>query len=183
MLPIVKVPKSLDTALAAPPAVEIPAPDPLADLDPAPVPELLRRSTRQKGPSDKMRHIIAGEGVAHLMHLMNKDDDKYHVSGMAKTHIAMACIVTAEVELEGEKVMMGTAEDIPQTFQDAMKRPDANRWYTAMQDEINCLKCYDTFKLVPPVPAGKKIVGGGWVNTIKHNSDGSIAKYCSRYIM
>ncbi|XP_018632957.1 uncharacterized mitochondrial protein AtMg00820-like [Nicotiana tomentosiformis] len=62
--------------------------------------------------------------------------------------------------------------------QEALADP---RWTKAMNEEVEALKKYSTWKLVP-LPEGKKPVGCKWVYTIKLKADGSIDRYKARLV-
>ena len=55
---------------------------------------------------------------------------------------------------------------MPSSYSQAIHSCDADEWHKATNDEIKALEDNDTFELVPP-SEGRKIVGGGWVYTIK----------------
>ena len=67
---------------------------------------------------------------------------------------------------------------IPRNVQDAMSQVE---WKTAMDEEMLALRKNSTWDM-GPLPEGKKLVGSRWVYTIKHNSDGSIARYKARLV-
>ena len=55
------------------------------------------------------------------------------------------------------------------------------QWCTAMQDEFDALQKQGTWSLVIP-PPNKNVVGCKWVYKLKHNSDGTIAKYKAKLV-
>ena len=55
------------------------------------------------------------------------------------------------------------------------------QWCTAMQDEFDALQKQGTWSLVTPLP-NKNVVGCKWLYKLKHNSDGTIARYKARLI-
>ena len=61
--------------------------------------------------------------------------------------------------------------DEPKTMNQAKKRPDAQRWMKAAQDEMDSLLEHDTWSLTKP-PLGRKIIGSKWVFKIKHDENG-----------
>jgi hypothetical protein len=69
----------------------------------------------------------------------------------------------------------------PQTFAEAMKRPDAEQWYKAAYDEIQSLLDNGTWKLAK-LPPGRKAIGSRWVFLIKRKADGSIERYKGRVV-
>uniref|UniRef100_A0A2N9GHZ2 Integrase catalytic domain-containing protein n=1 Tax=Fagus sylvatica TaxID=28930 RepID=A0A2N9GHZ2_FAGSY len=54
-------------------------------------------------------------------------------------------------------------------------------WCTAMDEEFQALQKQGTWSLVP-MPANKNVVGCKWVYKLKHNSDGTIARYKARLV-
>jgi hypothetical protein len=69
----------------------------------------------------------------------------------------------------------------PRTFAEAMKRPDADLWQKAAQDEMDAHLENGTWELVK-LPPGRKAIGSKWVFKVKHNSDGSIERYKARVV-
>uniref|UniRef100_A0A2N9EHT6 Reverse transcriptase Ty1/copia-type domain-containing protein n=1 Tax=Fagus sylvatica TaxID=28930 RepID=A0A2N9EHT6_FAGSY len=55
------------------------------------------------------------------------------------------------------------------------------QWCTAMQDEFDALQKQGTWSLVIP-PPNKNVVGCKWVYKLKHNSDGTIARYKAKLV-
>jgi hypothetical protein len=55
------------------------------------------------------------------------------------------------------------------------------QWCTAMDEEFQALQKQGTWSLVP-MPANKNVVGCKWVYKLKHNSDGTIARYKARLV-
>lgn len=54
-------------------------------------------------------------------------------------------------------------------------------WFAAMKDEFDALTRNNTWSLVPRT-SDQKIVGNKWVYRVKHNTDGSLAKYKARLV-
>lgn len=71
--------------------------------------------------------------------------------------------------------------DEPHSFKEAMSRPDAHRWKTAMGDEIKAMESNGVWELTS-LPKGHKAIGSKWVMKIKQNSDGSIERYKARLV-
>ena len=69
----------------------------------------------------------------------------------------------------------------PKTMTEARKRPDANKWLQAAQEEMNSLIEHDTWSLTK-LPPGRKIVGSKWVFKIKHDEHGEAARYRCRLV-
>uniref|UniRef100_A0A2N9GEN7 Reverse transcriptase Ty1/copia-type domain-containing protein n=1 Tax=Fagus sylvatica TaxID=28930 RepID=A0A2N9GEN7_FAGSY len=66
----------------------------------------------------------------------------------------------------------------PSSYKAAAQHP---QWCTAMQDEFDALQKQGTWSLVAP-PPNKNVVGCKWVYKLKHNSDGTIARYKARLV-
>uniref|UniRef100_A0A2N9IWR1 Reverse transcriptase Ty1/copia-type domain-containing protein n=1 Tax=Fagus sylvatica TaxID=28930 RepID=A0A2N9IWR1_FAGSY len=66
----------------------------------------------------------------------------------------------------------------PSSYKAAAQHP---QWCTAMQDEFDALQKQGTWSLVTP-PPNKNVVGCKWVYKLKHNSDGTIARYKARLV-
>ena len=66
--------------------------------------------------------------------------------------------------------------DEPKTMNQAKKRPDAERWMKAAQDEMDSLLEHDTWSLTKPT-LGRKIIASKWVFKIKHDENGDAERY------
>ena len=53
--------------------------------------------------------------------------------------------------------------NVPQSYQDAISSPEANKWRDAMSEELNALWDNETYELTP-LPQGRTSVGGGGVS-------------------
>ena len=69
----------------------------------------------------------------------------------------------------------------PKTMTEARKRPDANKWLQAAQEEMNSLIEHDTWSLTK-LPPGRKIGRSKWVLKIKHDEHGEAARYKCRLV-
>ncbi|XP_059669545.1 uncharacterized protein LOC132314739 [Cornus florida] len=67
---------------------------------------------------------------------------------------------------------------IPSNVADALAQP---QWRDAMTEELQALEKNQTWDMVP-LPIGRKAVGCRWVFTVKHNPDGSVARYKARLV-
>jgi histone deacetylase 1/2 len=67
----------------------------------------------------------------------------------------------------------------PTTVAEALADP---RWAEAMNSEFEALKRNKTWRLVPPPPKGKNVIGCKWVFKVKHKSDGSVDRYKARLV-
>uniref|UniRef100_A0A2N9JA74 Reverse transcriptase Ty1/copia-type domain-containing protein n=1 Tax=Fagus sylvatica TaxID=28930 RepID=A0A2N9JA74_FAGSY len=66
----------------------------------------------------------------------------------------------------------------PPSYKIAAQHP---QWCTAMQEEFAALQQQGTWSLVLP-PPHKNVVGCKWVYKLKHNSNGTIARYKARLV-
>jgi hypothetical protein len=74
---------------------------------------------------------------------------------------------------EYEMVMSAIAysEEVPESYEEIEIRPDREKWYQAIQEEISALKENETWELVR-LPPGKKSIKSKWVFTVKYNKEG-----------
>lgn len=73
------------------------------------------------------------------------------------------------------------AENDPNSFEEAMSRPDKDLWLKAMDEEIDSLHNNHVWNLVPR-PKGTNIVTNGWVLRIKRKPNGEIERYRARLV-
>ena len=71
--------------------------------------------------------------------------------------------------------------DEPTTYAEAMSRPDADLWNTAIKAEYQSLQTTGTYRLTH-LPAGRQAIGCKWVFKIKRHADGSIDRYKARLV-
>ena len=73
---------------------------------------------------------------------------------------------------------------VPQTYNEAVSSQLRERWIASMEKEISSLMKHDTWELVSidDVPRNRKIVKSRFVYTIKHNRDGTIERFKSRFV-
>ena len=69
----------------------------------------------------------------------------------------------------------------PNTYNQAMKSPDAELWQKAAEEEINSLNANGTWDIVP-LPKDRQAIGSRWVFRVKRNSDGSVERYKARVV-
>ncbi len=69
----------------------------------------------------------------------------------------------------------------PQSWQEAMERPDAEKWRLAAEAEFQSLQRNDTWDLVK-LPAGCKAVTSKWVFRLKRDAEGKITRYKARLV-
>jgi hypothetical protein len=75
----------------------------------------------------------------------------------------------------------GRNHGLPKNIQAALKSPEADDWKNAATYEMNQFDNLDVWDAINPHP-GIKVLGARWVFAIKHKPDGSILKYCARYV-
>src|SRR5271154_1252957 len=71
--------------------------------------------------------------------------------------------------------------DEPSSYQDAMSRHDAKKWYNSMLSELQSLHDNKTWILVD-LPYGRKVIGTKWVYKIKVDGMNIIDRYKSRLV-
>lgn len=83
----------------------------------------------------------------------------------------------------GWKINLTTikADEDPQSFDEAMSRPDKSKWLIAINEELKSLSKCNVWSLVDR-PTNKNIVSNRWVLRIKRNPDGTISRYRARLV-
>ena len=69
----------------------------------------------------------------------------------------------------------------PHTYRQSQKRPDADKWTEAAEDELRAHGENGTWEVVK-LPPGKKAIGSRWFMKIKRLADGSIDRYRARLV-
>jgi hypothetical protein len=69
----------------------------------------------------------------------------------------------------------------PLSTQEALNRPDASQWRSAMGEELASLHANNTWELVD-LPPGRRAIKCKWVFKTKCNADGSIERYKARLV-
>ena len=69
--------------------------------------------------------------------------------------------------------------NVPQSYQDAISSPEADKWRDGMSEELHALWGNETYELTP-LPEGKTSVGGKWVYEVKLGPNGE-DKYKARF--
>ena len=70
----------------------------------------------------------------------------------------------------------------PVTFEEAMSRPDADKWKEALEKEMQSLKDLNSFEWVDP-PEGVKPIPSKVIYKIKYDQDGKISKHKCRIVV
>ncbi|KAL0283562.1 UNVERIFIED_CONTAM: putative mitochondrial protein [Sesamum radiatum] len=85
-------------------------------------------------------------------------------------------------EIEGEPFMCASMDiDEPATYEEAVTSPNANKWITAMKEEMSSMAKNNVWELVD-LPTGHKTIGNKWVLKVKRKADGSIDKFKARLV-
>ena len=73
----------------------------------------------------------------------------------------------------------------PNSYSQAMKSKEKERWIESMNKEHTDLLKHDTWEAIPrnKVPANRKITKSKWVYKVKLNRDGSIERFKSRFVV
>lgn len=69
----------------------------------------------------------------------------------------------------------------PKTYNQATKCPDADKWKSAMEDEIRSICKNKTWDLVD-LPKNKKAIGCKWVYKLKLDENGRVSRYKARLV-
>lgn len=64
----------------------------------------------------------------------------------------------------------------PDSYEEAIARPDQDVWKTAMQRKKDSLEHRGAFERITPIPKGRKPIGVRWTYTHKYHPDGSIRR-------
>jgi hypothetical protein len=90
-------------------------------------------------------------------------------------------LVHAAIDDEESDVAMVAMVDDPESYEEAMSRPDAAMWKQACDEEIASLKRYEVYKVVDK-PERRKVITGKWVFRAKTDDKGAIVRYKARYV-
>ncbi|KAL0298185.1 UNVERIFIED_CONTAM: Retrovirus-related Pol polyprotein from transposon TNT 1-94 [Sesamum angustifolium] len=71
--------------------------------------------------------------------------------------------------------------DEPATYEEAVTSPNANKWITAMKEEMSSMAKNNVWELVD-LPTGRKTIGNKWVLKVKRKVNGSIDKFKARLV-
>jgi hypothetical protein len=85
-------------------------------------------------------------------------------------------------ESDEDEILMVREEDEPETYAQAMRSPESDKWKIATEEELNALNRNNTWDIVDK-PANRKIMDNRWVFRIKRNADGSIERYKARLVV
>ncbi len=96
---------------------------------------------------------------------------------------AAMAFARAEVAEEdfGMAAVMGEAECIEPTFEEAKRRPDWPKWKEAIEAELRSLEANGTWEIIER-PASGNVVDSKWVLRVKKNAAGEVDKYKARLV-
>ncbi|CDO76034.1 hypothetical protein BN946_scf184818.g2 [Trametes cinnabarina] len=181
---------STTTARSEPAAASVPQDDRSASPPPPPAPAPpLRRSTRVRRPA------------------LRDDDPRFKVSSYnrrrpaAPSQEAAPAVEGRNLEVDDDDddadeaevaEVLGPAgdehanraealEDDPQTYEEAMSRPDADMWKAACAEELLAFAKAEPYDEVER-PQNRKVVGCKWVFRLKRGADGSVERYKARLV-
>lgn len=144
-------------------------------------------SKRVRKPSAYVKRLRSGEG-----HISARPSDPVLPRGLhpgnpefkpVEEELASAIDEWEGVEVEeiAMAAVMGDAEGLEPTFEEARRRPDWPKWDEAARAELESLKKNNTFSLIER-PPGVNVVSSKWVLRIKKNAAGEIDKYKARLV-
>ena len=87
-------------------------------------------------------------------------------------------IKMALLSAAAEQRALAAGPGVPNSYQEAIRAPDARRWREAIQEEVQALLEHNTWEVVDAPPAGTNIAGTRWVFARK--SDG---RYKARLVV
>jgi len=88
-------------------------------------------------------------------------------------------------EQKAPRALLAYTDDAPQTYRQAMQRPDSAEWQKASDEEMKNMVDNDVFELVSRSEAirlGKNVLKSRWVYTVKMNKHGEIERYKGRFV-
>ena len=129
----------------------------------------LRRSSRPHVPPKVLTYTDLGvqdEAVTDttLLWVM-------HAQGASAVSLLTAALVASD-----------TDDLIPKSHEQALRSPAADKWLSAMHDELASLQQHGTWEL-QSAPAGTRPLPAKWVFAIKRGADGSIERYKARLVV
>lgn len=151
----------------------------------------------QKGREEtKVQVITSDPGIVYLPHTSNKsetskDGDVTEAERNCGEDTSFGHETSQNESREGEseipliqRLQTMADEDLlkePITVQQALSRPDADKWKRAMDDEMESLRHNQTWDL-EPIPANKSRIGCKWIFKLKKFVDGRPARYKARLV-
>lgn len=152
------------------------------------------RSYREPTPviesdSDDSDHPTPGpSGSRHSRVEDVEDDDDDGQESFLAAHMQElleptpeSCYVAVGTQAYDEVFKASAHGSEPRSFAEAMRRPDADKWFDAANLEIQQLLDNGTWEVVQ-LPPGRKAIGCRWVFKVKRNADGTIERYKGRLV-
>ena len=135
--------------------------------------------------------FIDGEQDASFAVELDDGHEDMHESAMtAALQTGLDYMQSEEVELTftqaldfviAEQANLSDSTTDPRTLKEALKRPDADKWYHAAAEEVQSLIENGTFRVRERLSTDKPI-GARWVLRVKRKADGSIERYKGRVV-
>lgn len=82
---------------------------------------------------------------------------------------------------ENSKTPKRTFQNDPETLEEALTSPDAEKWKLSMDEELENLKRNETWDVVSR-PKGRKVVKCKWVFKKKYDKDGQVERFKARLV-
>ena len=109
------------------------------------------------------------------------DDSQHSIEAVNFVSDSSCNYLTLPEALECAFSAIPNRSQYPNTYSEAMSRPDAHLWHEAACKEIDSLLENGTWELAR-LPAGRRAIGCRWVFVIKHKSDGAVERYKARLV-
>jgi Reverse transcriptase (RNA-dependent DNA polymerase)/Integrase core domain/GAG-pre-integrase domain/Zinc knuckle len=142
-------------------------------------------TARIRKPSQKIREIIEGRAMGGQQARTKRGKERGNVAEEKDQTDDEEMGEEKDVQLTEEIAMIITMSEIegiePRTMKEAKRRSDWEKWWEAMEDEIQRLEKNKTWELVEK-PKGANVIGSKWVYRIKKKEDGKIDKYRARLV-
>ena len=91
--------------------------------------------------------------------------------------------VVEELNDMNEQELSRMVDDVPHTYDQAMKSKEADKWQAACDIEHDSMISNDVYDWVPgPPDKSFKVLPSKWIFTLKRKSDGEIIKYKARIV-
>jgi len=168
---------ALDTTNDNSPPGFITIPTTTADI-PHPPPAPLRRSSRDRQPSVRLKDYQTSSAQCELNTTSLPQASSSENNGICV--YPMSNFVSCERFSESHKHFLAAISifDPPNTYNQAIKEKE---WRNAVSFEVDALEDQGTWDITP-LPPGVKPIGSKWVFRIKYNSDGTIERYKARLV-
>jgi hypothetical protein len=133
------------------------------------------RALRASANNDDKQAATIANICTYLSDLEAGDSD-------AEGHLANAFDALAAMQAEDGGDLPAPGD--PLSMKEALDGEDADKWMASMKEELQSIKKYGVYRLVPrsSVPAGQKVLKGKFVYRWKLDVNGNISRYKSRYV-